>query len=65
MSLIELSTSEWIAIIGIVLAFIIGVIQIGKKRDKKDSDININQKSGSLSKSDQTMSINIGKHDDG
>ncbi|EMK6582448.1 TPA: hypothetical protein NJ528_003355 [Vibrio parahaemolyticus] len=57
----DLMTSDWLAIAGIivavfgvVVALVIGVIQIKKKNDA----ITINQKQGSLSRGKQTITIN-------
>lgn len=61
MNLSQLTTSDWIGIIGIVVALIIGVIQILKNSDQKNNAININQKAGALSKSKQKISIETDK----
>ncbi len=57
----DLTTSNWLAVVGIVvavigviIALVIGVIQIKKKNDS----IAITQKQGSLSKGKQTITIN-------
>lgn len=53
-----LSVGEWIAVVGIVLATIIGMIQIIKSQTAKSSgSININQTSGPFSKGKQTIKI--------
>lgn len=53
-----LSVGEWIAVVGIVLATIIGIVQIAKSQAAKSSgDININQKSGHFSKGKQKIKI--------
>lgn len=57
----DFTTSEWltivgiiVAVLGIILALVIGVIQIKKPNDS----ITITQKQGSLSKGKQSITIN-------
>jgi F0F1-type ATP synthase assembly protein I len=61
------STGEWIAIIGILVALILGLIQIVKKSNTKSSALHINQKSGSFSKSKQHINVKFdqSEKDDG
>jgi len=56
-------TSDWIAIVGIVLATILALIMIFKKTEKK-IEINATQKSGWFSKGKQEQNINIKESDD-
>lgn len=59
--MINLSTGEWIAIVGIGIATIIGLIQI--LRNKGSNTFNINQKSGMFSKGKQKISVKVNKND--
>ncbi|MGL4355633.1 MAG: hypothetical protein ACRCTP_17505 [Aeromonas popoffii] len=53
-----LSVGEWIAVVGIGLATIIGIVQLVKSQAAKSSGaININQTSGHFSKGKQTIKI--------
>ncbi|MGK0379118.1 MAG: F0F1-type ATP synthase assembly protein I [Patiriisocius sp.] len=51
------STGEWIAIIGILVALILGFIQIVKKSNAKSAALNITQTSSSFSKSKQHINV--------
>lgn len=53
------STSEWLAIIGILVAVIFGVLAILKKEASSKNNIKINQKSAPLSKSKQRQNVRI------
>ncbi len=59
----NLSTGEWIAIISIVVALVIGMIQIFRKSNSKTGSININQSSGALSKGNQKMDLKVNQND--
>ena len=59
----NLSTGEWIAIISIVVALVIGLIQIFRKSNSKTGSININQSSGALSKGNQKMDLKVNQND--
>ena len=56
-------TSDWIAIVGIVLATALALIMIFKKNEKK-IETNITQKSGWFSKGKQEQNIDIKESDD-
>jgi hypothetical protein len=58
-----ITTGEWIAVIGILLTVIIGVIQIIKKNDSKSGTINANQSAGLFSKSKQKINIKVNQND--
>lgn len=60
----RLSTSDWIAIIGIILATAIGLITWLKRGDGKSNEIQVKQSSGALSKAKQKQNININISDD-
>ncbi|MGL1958320.1 MAG: hypothetical protein OCD00_13490 [Colwellia sp.] len=57
------STGEWIAIISIVVALIIGLVQIVKKNNAKSAVLNINQTSGLFSKSKQNINVKFDQSD--
>lgn len=57
------SNGEWIAIVSVVVALVIGIIQILKKNNAKSGSVNVNQSSGSFSKSDQKVSIKFKQND--
>lgn len=59
-----LTTSDWIAIIGIILATIIGLMAWAKKESGKSNQINVEQKSGAFSKGNQRQNVNINTEDD-
>lgn len=59
----NLSTSEWITIVGIVITFAIGTIQLFRKSNAKSGSININQSSGTLSKGSQKMDLKVNQND--
>jgi len=54
---------EWIAIVGIALAVLIGVIQILRSNAAKSAKVNINQSSGAFSKGDQKIDLKVGQND--
>ena len=58
-----LTTGEWIAIIGVVLATCIGVIQILKRSRIKDARISINQSSGAFSRTSQKVNLKVDQND--
>lgn len=60
----SLSTSDWIAIIGIILATVIGLITWLKRDDGKSNEIQVKQSSGAFSKAKQKQNININLSDD-
>jgi D-arabinose 1-dehydrogenase-like Zn-dependent alcohol dehydrogenase len=57
--MINLSTGEWIAVVGIGIATIISLIQI--LRNKGSDTLNINQKSGFFSKGKQKVNVKVDK----
>ncbi|PKF62806.1 hypothetical protein CW745_05130 [Psychromonas sp. psych-6C06] len=59
----DLSTGEWIAIIGIVVAILIGLIQIFRINASKSAKFNINQTSGTFSKGDQKIDLKVDQND--
>ena len=59
----NLTSSEWIAIIGIILAFLIGVIQIMRNSATKSGKLNVNQASGAFSKGDQKIDLKVEQND--
>ncbi len=61
--MINLSTGEWIAIIGIVVAILIGLIQIIRSNALKSIKISINQSSGTFSKGKQNVNLKVEKND--
>lgn len=56
------TTSDWIAIIGILLASFFAILMLRKKTKKNKTEII--QKSGALSKGNQKQNINIHSSDD-
>lgn len=60
----DLTTSDIIAICGIVIATILGLIGLLKKNKSKEYNINANQSSGWFSKSKQKQKIEINESDD-
>lgn len=54
-----LSTGNWLTIIAILIAIIIGIFQYSRS-----SKMKIKQKSGAFSKGDQTIKINNGTNDE-
>jgi len=59
----NLSTGEWIAIIGIVFAVLIGLFQIIRSNASKSGKININQSSGAFSKGKQSVDLKVEQND--
>ena len=59
----NLSTGEWIAIIGIVVALLIGLIQILRSNASKSAKLNVNQTSGAFSKGDQKIDLKVEQND--
>lgn len=59
----ELSTGEWIAIIGVVVAILFGLIQVLKTNATKSGRLNVNQTSGSFSKGNQKIDIKVEQND--
>lgn len=59
-----LTTSDWVAIIGIILATVIGLMAWAKKESGKSNQIHVEQKSGTLSKGNQKQNVNINTADD-
>lgn len=55
----SLSTSDWIAVIGIIIATIFAIIGFIKIKNGNKNKINIIQKSGALSKGDQDQKVSI------
>jgi|TARA_Y100001970_G_scaffold86789_1_gene109466 LPXTG-motif cell wall-anchored protein len=55
---VDLETSDWIAIIGILLATILGIIALFKK-GAKSTNLNVSQNSGHLSKSKQKQKVTV------
>ena len=60
----NLDTPEWIALIGIILATVIGVIGLVKK-GSKTTTINANQSSGMFSKTKQKQTVKVKDKSDG
>jgi hypothetical protein len=60
MTSFQLTTGEWITLIGVVVAVIFGLIQVIKKKGSNKQPLNINQKAGAFSKSEQSISVNTG-----
>lgn len=60
----SLSTSDWIAIIGVALATIIGIVTLLKNSDGKSNQIQVKQSAGAFSKTKQKQSVNINTLDD-
>ena len=58
----DFATSDWITIIGIVLASIFAILMLLRKAKK--NKLEITQKSGHFSKGDQKQKINIHNSDD-
>ena len=59
----NLTTGEWIAIIGIVVAVLIGLIQILRSNASKSGKINLNQSSGAFSKGKQNVTLKVEQND--
>jgi len=59
----NLSTGEWIAIVGITVAVIIGLIQILKNNASKSGKINPHQSQGAFSKGKQSIEIKVEQND--
>ncbi|MDE3273082.1 hypothetical protein [Pseudoalteromonas sp. G4] len=59
----SLSTGEWIAIVGIVVAVLIGLIQILRNNASKSGKFNINQSSGAFSKGKQKIDVKVEQND--
>ncbi|MDN3433017.1 hypothetical protein QMA03_01100 [Pseudoalteromonas sp. APC 3356] len=59
----ELSREEWIAIVGVVLAALIGLIQILRSKATKSGRFNVNQSSGAFSKGDQKIDVKVEQND--
>jgi len=59
----ELSTGEWVAIIGVVVAVLFGFIQVLKSNAAKSGKLNVNQSSGSFSKGNQKIDIKVEQND--
>jgi len=59
--MINFTNSDWIAIIGVGVAIIFGILQFFNKTPKstKKNKFNISQKSGNFSKGDQKQSVRI------
>ncbi len=55
----ELSTGEWVAIIGVVVTALIGFIQVLKTNAAKSGKLNVNQSSGAFSKGNQKIDIKV------
>ena len=55
----NLSNGEWIAIVGIIVAAVIGIIQILRNSSTKTSGLKVNQSSGALSKGNQKIKIEV------
>jgi len=61
----NLSTGNWITIIGIILASVFALITILLKRGKsQNSNININQNQGAFSKGSQNVNLNSSQTDE-
>lgn len=58
------SISDWIAIIGIIVASIIGIVTLLKKTDAKQYKISAKQNSGPFSKGKQKQNIKVTTADD-
>ena len=61
----SLETSDWIAIIGIVLASVFAVLGLIKMSSGKKYKVEAEQRSGALSSGEQKQSINVGDKYDG
>lgn len=59
----ELSTGEWIAAIGVVVAIVVGLIQIFKVNAAKSGRFNVNQSLGPFSKGTQKIDIKVEQND--
>jgi hypothetical protein len=59
----NLSMGEWVAIVGIALAVLIGVIQILRNNAAKSGKVNISQSSGAFSKGDQKIDLKVEQND--
>jgi hypothetical protein len=60
----ELEISEWIAVIGIVLATIIGVLALLRSNRSKSTVVNVDQSSGHFSKTNQSTKIKVSDRDE-
>lgn len=60
----DLSTSDWIAVIGVILATVIGLITLLKKGDGKSNHIKVKQSADAFSKAKQNQNVNINISDD-
>lgn len=59
----QLTNSDWIGILGIIVAIVLGLMQMLKKDSKSKNKINISQKSGDSSKGDQKQSVKVNIND--
>tara|TARA_B110001469_G_C9552831_1_gene274280 strand:- start:362 stop:565 length:204 start_codon:yes stop_codon:yes gene_type:complete len=66
----NLTTGEWIAAIGVLVAaigvfvaLVFGLIQLLKKPNSRTGNVNLTQKSGAFSKSNQKASVKIEQND--
>jgi hypothetical protein len=59
----DLSTGEWIAIIGVVVAVLFGFIQVLKSNAAKSGKLDVNQSSGPFSKGNQKIDIKVEQND--
>lgn len=60
----DLSTSEWLTIVGIVVAVFIGLFQLIKSNKSKTQKLNITQSSGTFSKGTQNINLKVDSNDD-
>ena len=60
----SLSISDWIVIIGIILATVIGLTTLLKRSDGKNNEIKVKQSGGAFSKAKQKQNVNINISDD-
>jgi hypothetical protein len=59
----QLSTGEWIGIIGVVVAALFGFIQFLRSNAAKSAKLNVNQSSGFFSKGNQKIDIKVEQND--
>ncbi len=59
----NLSTGEWIAIVGILVAALVGLIQILRSNASKSGKINVSQTTGAFSKGKQKVKLKVEQND--
>ncbi len=61
--MVNLSTAEWIAIIGIIVAALFGLLQVLRNNAAKSGKINVSQSSGAFSKGKQEIKMDVKQND--